>query len=145
MYVIVFTWVLLNASPLPIDAVNRRVRHVANSSTCCVKKITQNKKTRLSTSRNHDYKVKVTTKIATGALLTSPSNMRRKFILDTQIFVDDYIHSLVNKLQRIHCNLIWQHNNLYLSLDQSFNAKIFIFFSGSNSHKFLNYSQVKIV
>jgi hypothetical protein len=48
----------------------------------------------------------------------------RQFILDTQIFVADYIHSLVNKLQHIYCNLIYQHYNLYLPLDQSFNAKI---------------------
>jgi hypothetical protein len=41
MYVIIFTWVLLNASPLPIDAVNRRVRHVVNSPTCCAKRENQ--------------------------------------------------------------------------------------------------------
>jgi hypothetical protein len=38
LYVIVFTWMLLNASPLPVDAVNRCVRHVTNSPTCYVKK-----------------------------------------------------------------------------------------------------------
>jgi hypothetical protein len=121
LYVIVFTWVLLNVSPLPINAVNQCVCHVANSPKCCVKKRKPHRtKKQISTSHNHGYKVKVTTKIATEPF----KYVTRQFILNMQIFVADYIHSLVNKLQRIYCNHIWQHNNLYLSLDQSFNAKI---------------------
>jgi hypothetical protein len=106
LYVIVFTWVLLNVSPLPIDV-------VLTYSPCCKftnmlhknKKPQRTKKPKLLTSHNHGYKVKVTIKIATNALLTHFTTLQIcvwQFILDTQIFVAQYIHSLVNKLQHIY-------------------------------------------
>jgi hypothetical protein len=125
---------LLNVSSFLIDAVNRWVCHVANSPTCYIKKKNYTEqKNRLLTFHNYGYKVKVTTKIATSASHTLQpfKYVPRQFILDMQIFVTAYIHSLVNKLQRIYCNLIWQYYNLYLSLDQRFNAKIIKYFYSS--------------